>query len=103
MLLPYSDLAPPTGRRILRSAQRLTSLLKKNRRLAQAVERATKRANVEGESAGNYSANYADADAAPEDRYEIALMAHVDLDVIPKPPTHLLHPQAAQHPDVQVF
>ena len=56
--------------------------------------------NVEVESAGNYSANYADADA---DRYEIALMAHVDPDVIPKPPTHLLRPQAAQHPSVQSF
>ena len=30
-------------------------------------------------------------------------MAHVDLDVIPKPPTHLLRPQAAQHPSVQSF
>ena len=36
-----------------------------------------------------------DADAGPEDRYEIALMAHVDPDVIPKPPTP--RPQAAQH------
>jgi len=97
------NLAPPTWKEDPEIRTKIDSLLKKNRRLAQAVERATKRANVEGESAGNYSANYADADAAPEDRYEIALMAHVDLDVIPKPPTHLLHPQAAQHPDVQSF
>jgi hypothetical protein len=97
------DLAPPTWKEDPEIRTKIDNLLKRNRRLAQAVERATKRSNVEVESAGNYSANYADANAEPVDRYEIALMAHVGLDVIPKPPTHLLRPQAAQHPSVQSF
>ena len=63
------DLAPPTWKEGPEIRTKIDNLLKRNRRLAQAVERATKRANVDVESAGNYFANYADADAGPKDRY----------------------------------
>src|SRR3984957_16645641 len=99
------NLAPPTWKEDPEIRTKIDSLLKKSKRLAQAVERAVKRANVTAEPAGtgNHDANYADADAEPENRHEVALLAYVDPDVIPRPHTHLLLPQATEHPSVQSF
>ena len=74
----FPNLAPPTWKEDPEIRTKIDSLPKKNKRLAQAVECAIKRANVAADPAGNHAANYADADVEPEDRHEVVLLAYVD-------------------------